>query len=45
VKALFKTAANLVWPDPKEPESVWKRSDYIALFVIALALFALIVFS
>jgi hypothetical protein len=45
MKALFKTVANLVWPDPNEPELVWKRSDYVALFIIALALAALIAFS
>lgn len=45
MKSLFKTAADLIWPDPNEPEPVWRGSDYGALLIFALALAALIAFS
>jgi hypothetical protein len=44
MKAFIKTLVNIWQPDPKEPEPVWQRSDYVGLFILAVALAVLIGF-
>jgi hypothetical protein len=40
----FKTLVNIWQPDPKEPEPVWQRSDYVAMIVVGILLVLLIGF-
>jgi hypothetical protein len=40
----FKTLVNIWQPDPKEPEPVWQRSDYVAMVIVDILLVLLIGF-
>ena len=40
----FKTLVNIWQPDPKEPEPVWQRSDYVAMVIVGILLVLLIGF-
>ncbi len=44
MKAFVKTLLNLVYPDPKEPEPVWQRSDYVAMVIVGIVIVLVIGF-